>query len=231
MSETITKKELQLLCQEFPRDRLRVKVRAFNKDRTRAMLVPYIEHMAVQARLDEVDPAWSCEGVEQKEIEETVYVRLRLTIKGVTRENVGQGEHPKSAYSDALKRCAMLFGIGRYLYDSEKKWVSYNEHQDKYREWRSDDYFGSDGTPAEKPATTTNGKQKLSVARAPAPDLGDYVVRFGKKFMGYKLSEIGQGDLISYVRYLNESGNGEPSSSGAREFVEKASEFLATRDE
>lgn len=47
----------------------------------------------------------------------------RLTVLGVTKSDVGQGANTvldekawKSAYSDALKRAAVKFGIGAYLY-------------------------------------------------------------------------------------------------------------------
>lgn len=53
-----------------------------------------------------------------------------LTIDGVTRENVGAGDGnadkgPKSAVSDCIKRCAILFGLGLELYrdNQQQAWA------------------------------------------------------------------------------------------------------------
>jgi hypothetical protein len=136
----LTQEDLQILKAPFPRDRLGVKVQSFSKDRSRAMLVLYLQHTDVQGRLEEVDPAWTTEVLKEERVGDTVYVRLRLVLKGVSRENVGEGSDPKGAYSDALKRCAMLFGVGRYLYDSETVWVDYDESRDRFRNWSFQDY-------------------------------------------------------------------------------------------
>lgn len=53
-------------------------------------------------------------------------VQGKLVVGGIVREDVGypnsddDAEPLKSATSDALKRCAVLFGIGRHLYDDNK---------------------------------------------------------------------------------------------------------------
>ncbi len=137
---TLTSEDLKVLRRPFPKDRLGVKVQSLNKDRTRAMLVLYLQHTDVQDRLEEVDPAWACEVISEHDKGDTVYVRSRITVKGVARENVGEGGDPKAAYSDALKRCAMLFGVGRYLYDSPTVWTDYNESRDRYRSWKVEDF-------------------------------------------------------------------------------------------
>jgi hypothetical protein len=136
----LTSDDLKVLKAPFPRERLGVKVQTYSKDRSRAMLVLYLQHTDVQDRLEEVDPAWTTEVLKEERMEDSVYVRLKLTLKGVSRENVGEGNDPKGAYSDALKRCAMLFGVGRYLYDSDTIWVSYDESRDRFRQWSILDY-------------------------------------------------------------------------------------------
>lgn len=94
----------------------------------------YITEGAITARLDEVDPNWSFE-IQQLSVRDKQGVcAARLTVNGVTRENVGMqaieyqkdsdresGEPEKGAVTDALKRCARLFGIGRYLLDDPPK--------------------------------------------------------------------------------------------------------------
>jgi hypothetical protein len=52
-----------------------------------------------------------------------VNVRCRLTLYGVTREDVGEGQDPKAAFSDAIKRAAVHFGVGRALYAMRLPWL------------------------------------------------------------------------------------------------------------
>jgi transposase len=41
----------------------------------------------------------------------------------VTREDVGDGEDPTAAFSDAIKRAAVQFGVGRVLYAMRAPWL------------------------------------------------------------------------------------------------------------
>lgn len=136
----LSKEQLSILTKDFPTDALGVKVQSFNKERTWASLVLYLQHTDVAARLDQADPSWEFKVEHEWEGKEMYYVKASLTVSGVKRDNVGEGTEPKGAYSDALKRCAMLFGVGRSLYDSEIVWVKYNQDEDKYRIWTHDDY-------------------------------------------------------------------------------------------
>jgi len=96
-----------------------------------ALVVGYIDARLVYERLNlVVGGAWSCDfeplaqalwpepeldrGGKPKPLPR--YVVARLTVCGVTREDVGEGSDPKGAYSDAIKRAAVPFGIGRFLY-------------------------------------------------------------------------------------------------------------------
>ena len=50
----------------------------------------------------------------------------------MSREDVGLAQEGgvdnlKAAASDALKRCAVQFGIGRYLYDLPQPWVDWDD--------------------------------------------------------------------------------------------------------
>jgi hypothetical protein len=86
----------------------------------------YLTEGAITTRIETVDPAWTLTI-------HNVYVRgseaichVTLTIKGVSRDGIGQhqitekgAEAEKSAATDALKRAARLFGVGRYLLDFE----------------------------------------------------------------------------------------------------------------
>ncbi len=120
------------------------------------MLLAYIDARAVQDRLDAICPdGWSFElsvigGTA------TPTVKGRLTVLGVTREEIGEaGEGElgtlKAAASDALKRCAVQFGIGRYLYDLPRQWVDWNDQKREPKttpqlpEWARPDFERSPG--------------------------------------------------------------------------------------
>jgi hypothetical protein len=164
----LSKEDLKILKAPFPRERLGVKVQTFNRERNRALLVLYLQHTEVQDRLEEVDPAWNMEVLKEDKTGDTYYVRMRLTLKGVSRENVGEGNDPKAAYSDALKRCAMFFGVGRYLYDSAKSWVDYQESRDRYRRWTIDDFEHADKTVSKTP--DDNSKQNSGPQAVEKPE-------------------------------------------------------------
>src|SRR3954454_18757044 len=55
--------------------------------------------------------------------DDTLYYRCRLTIGDTTFEDVGAGEDPKAAYSDAIKRAAVRAGIGESLYAMDSPWL------------------------------------------------------------------------------------------------------------
>ena len=149
---SLTADDLNILRAPFDGKTLGVKVQSLNKAKNQAMLVLYLQHTDVQGRLEEVDPAWSCETLKEERIGDTVYVRMKMTVKGVSRENVGEGWDTKAAHSDALKRCAMLFGVGRYLYDTVTVWCPYNEQTDRFKVYTYADYkkclrAGQEGPP------------------------------------------------------------------------------------
>jgi hypothetical protein len=144
MEQTLTKQDIEALKKPFPTETLGIKVQSLTRAKDRAMLVCYIQHTDVYERIEEVDPAWGGEIISEEwkrqGDEERCFVRYRMTIKGVARENVGDGHDPKGATSDAIKRTGMLFGVGRYLYNSPRAWVPYNEKDDKYRQFTYQDY-------------------------------------------------------------------------------------------
>jgi hypothetical protein len=129
---------------------------AFTKDRSRALLLAYIDARAVQDRLDAICPdAWSFE-LTVVEGAAVPTVKGRLSILGVVREDIGEAAEGelgtlKAAASDALKRCAVQFGIGRYLYDLPKVWADWNDQKREPKvvpqlpEWARPDFERSPG--------------------------------------------------------------------------------------
>lgn len=92
----------------------------------------YITEAAITTRIEDVDPAWTFEILNISNRDAQVTALGRLTIKGVSRDGIGMAkiamtkdgkaeanEAEKAAATDALKRAARLFGIGRYLLEME----------------------------------------------------------------------------------------------------------------
>ena len=159
MTATLSTDDLKKLAAPFPRDTLGVKVQSFSKDKTKGMLVLYLQHTDVYSRLEEVDPCWS-NKVTTQHSDKGLSVFMSITIKGVTRENVGDGDDWKSATSDALKRTAMLFGVGRHLYDTANVWVPYNEQTDKFKVWTVADYDKAARSAGDKAPTAESAALK-----------------------------------------------------------------------
>lgn len=96
--------------------------------KTMAHVAPYITARAVMNRLDEAAAFdWATEfgPLEVFQTQGVLAVRCTLTVGGVHRSDYGSirlsdderaAEAPKGAASIALRRAAVQFGIGRYLY-------------------------------------------------------------------------------------------------------------------
>ncbi len=170
----LTAVDIAILCGEFPRERTGVKVQSTNKDKTQAMLVLYLQHTDVYNRIEQVDANWASQITELSQVGKDWFSRMRMTIKGVTRENVGDGSEPKGAASDALKRVAMLFGIGRYLYDQDTVWVAYNEQRDKYRTFTIQEFDEALKRKGLPPAATQERAEQKTAGKGgpkgPTPD-------------------------------------------------------------
>lgn len=89
-----------------------------------ATVVVYVDARTVAAHLDDVVPGcWSTVYVAPPVTVGLPALECRLTVCGVTRSDVGTvepgsraGSDTKDLYSDALKRAAVQYGVGAFLY-------------------------------------------------------------------------------------------------------------------
>lgn len=91
------------------------------------LVLTFIDARAVQERLDEAfGGEWDFVWEPMPEYGNKLAVKGILRAEGIERQDVGQAngeEEPyKSAVSDAMKRAAVHFGIGRYLYALPQIW-------------------------------------------------------------------------------------------------------------
>lgn len=120
------------LAAPFPLADVHFRPGATNREKTQALALAYLDARAIMDRLDEVvgpenwkDEYTSWEG-------KGMLCRLSLRIDGewVGKEDAAEAtdiEPVKGAVSDALKRAAVKWGIGRYLYNLDNAWVKCEE--------------------------------------------------------------------------------------------------------
>lgn len=127
----------QALETPFPVAKIHWRVGATNKEKTKGIALAYIDSRDVMKRLDDVM------GVDWQNTYplsdgKLLICEISLKIDGewVTRSN-GAGdtdvEAEKGKASDAFKRAAVQWGIGRYLYALPNEWVKIEPYGRSYR--------------------------------------------------------------------------------------------------
>lgn len=112
---------------EFPREAISWRAQSTTKDGTKAMALAYIDARDVMHRLDDVcGPAgWQCRypHAGAKTVCEIGILHNGEWIWKADGAGDSDIEAEKGALSDAFKRAAVRWGIGRYLYDLASPWV------------------------------------------------------------------------------------------------------------
>lgn len=152
--------------------KLQIKIQTVSKTASSGLAVGYIDARDVAERLDAVagPDNWSDSFLVVQSEQKNWVVECRLTVAGVTKTDVGEGDAAKDAYSDALKRAAVKFGLGRFLYDLPQVWADTNDRKDKFLNpesvrakmiagWRT----------STQPATSTTPKGGIFGQSRPAP--------------------------------------------------------------
>lgn len=113
----------------FEKLRQRVEPEHIKQRKQGGATLDYVEWHKVADLLDERAPGWACEIREVGHIGGKVFIKVAMTIAGVTRENIGYEDDEKSGYGDpfsnsfsmAFRRVAALFGLARHLYSKDDK--------------------------------------------------------------------------------------------------------------
>lgn len=137
--------DLTRLSAEFPRDTVHWRAQTLTREGDKALALAYLDARDVMDRLDEVCGA----GNWQSEITETsrgrVICRLGIRIGDAwVWKTDGAGdtavEGEKGGISDALKRAAVHWGVGRYLYRMDAVWAPCETYEKNgkrhWRKWR-----------------------------------------------------------------------------------------------
>ena len=124
-----------------PFDEPEVKFKPLAVKGNRALALAYVDVRAIMDRLDKVLGVENWQDHYQLLPDNSVMCRLRLRIgdRWITKTDVGGpseqpdgGDRLKAAFSDALKRAAVKFGIGRYLYRLPQQWSDYDAQKRQF---------------------------------------------------------------------------------------------------
>lgn len=106
-----------------------------------ALAVAYVDVRVIQDRLDDVlgVAGWQDEYQLLPDLSVMCKLRLKIGKRWITKMDVGSpseqpdgGDRLKAAFSDALKRAAVKFGIARYLYRLPLQWADYDSVKKKF---------------------------------------------------------------------------------------------------
>lgn len=118
-----------------PFDPAEIKWKPGSVSGNRCLAIGYVDARLVAERLDDVLGVVGWQDSYECLPDGAVVCRLRCKIGGewITKEDVGaqseqpdEGDRRKAAFSDALKRAAVKFGVGRYLYRLPPQWLDYD---------------------------------------------------------------------------------------------------------
>lgn len=149
----------------FPADCIEWRIGQEKKDGSGAMVLAYLTARAVQDRLDDVF-GWYGWKVAHEPCERGVITQISALTEGSEWISKSDGaewtdiEGWKGGLSGGLKRAAVLFGIGRYLYDLPPSWVEFKPRGEHYH--KPGKCWDSPRLPAEflpggpKPVATTH---------------------------------------------------------------------------
>lgn len=119
--------DFKALAAPFPPDAISWRVGSTTQDKSKGMALAYIDARDVMQRLDDVcGPAgWQC-TYPHANGKTVCSIAIKCGDEWVCKSD-GAGdtdvEQEKGALSDAFKRAAVRWGIGRYLYDIGSPWV------------------------------------------------------------------------------------------------------------
>jgi hypothetical protein len=127
---------LRKLAECFPAEEIQWKPGQVKGDR--ALALAYINTRAVMDRLDDVlgPDSWEDRYEVLASGDVVCTLRCRVGERWVSKSDVGgpseqpnSGDRMKSAFSDAFKRAAVKFGIGRYIGRLPRYWVGYDQQK------------------------------------------------------------------------------------------------------
>jgi hypothetical protein len=178
------KEMMERLQQPFPASRIEWRVAQETKDSTRVMVLAYLTSRAVMERLDEVfgPMGWQTQYSKGPDGGVMCGIAVRQMGEGddssvwVTKWDGAENtdfEPVKGGLSGSMKRAAVHWGIGRYLYDLDSAWVPLKSKGKNYHRSKSGKpaYWDAPLLPSwALPKGTNRHKQKAQATIDSTPD-------------------------------------------------------------
>lgn len=203
----IDTERLSMLSDEFPRENISWRAQSVTKQGDKAMALAYIDARDVMDRLDLVCGPENWQDSYQETAKGRLICTLSINVGGdwISKSD-GAGntdvEGDKGAISDALKRAAVKWGVGRYLYDIASPWVPC----ECYPEKRNDKWVWKawKGSPWDfvraRPVTDGNERELiLTLAQAANVPLDTILESYGVK----NLAQLSAAQSDAVVKRLN----------------------------
>jgi len=126
------------LKEPFKYDEVEWKIQVVSKDKSSAMVVAYVDSRAIQKRLDDVAGAfnWRNEYQMWQDKSQLCGISIYYEERGEWVSKFDGADNSdfepiKGGLSDAFKRTAVIWGIGRYLRELDGIWVDVEEKYGK----------------------------------------------------------------------------------------------------
>lgn len=225
MEKSPFNKQLEALYEFFPEKDVQWRVGNVSKQNPKkGTALAYIEARTVQQRLDDVVGGgnWKVdyqESADGKSFMCTISIwnpELGQWISKSDGAEKSDIEATKGGYSDAMKRAAVQWGIGRYLYDFPTTWVEVNEYKQIVNKPPVPVQFlleserkaaGKRTSPAEQEPTAVVNKEQYDRAIGYIIPTGLSIPFEGKSFADI-LGEEMAADVLKYLAGKKARSNG-----------------------
>ena len=221
-------KLIEDLAKPFPAEEIEWRVGSTNKDKTKGIALAYLTARAVMNRLDDVlgpenwqDSYTTIPGKDDtKGYICTISIRFGDTWvakqDGADESNM---ESIKGGISDAFKRTAVKWGVGRYLYNLPNEWVALEPYGSSYKLSKTPSlpaWALPDGTKqqAAKPVAVA---EPPKIVEKPQPSVQNEK----------KAEPQGEADFDhqTYINLIRAGINANMDKRGGRSVTEKARKF------
>lgn len=186
----------------------------------RCLALAFIDARIVQDRLDEVLGGENWQDNYTVLPDGSVICRLTVILgdRMITKEDVGSlseqpdaGDRLKSAFSDGLKRAAIKFGIGRFLYRLPPTWVDFDPVKKQIIK------------PPELPSWARpkgNAPSVPAKPQQPQPPVQD-AVRMALADWGKKMAMVGSAQDMTDLLPVFKTIKGEAIRNAVWEYIEE----------
>lgn len=225
-------KLIEELAKPFPAEDIEWRVGATNKDKTKGVALAYLTARAVMNRLDDVlgpenwqDAYQVIPGSANDTKGYLCTISIRIGDRWVDKQDGADEsnmESIKGGISDAFKRAAVKWGVGRYLYNLPNEWVPIEGYGSSYKLSRIPN-LPAWALPEDSRPDTVIGSIKAPQSAKPSVQNEKPVVKNEPKTAAQKEADSDHAIFIDMIREVMiskmEQRNGRGVTEKARKFA------------